>query len=197
MTRLSAVACGALGLLALSCGGQEVPEETVEAAQTAQAEFDALAKQVAQSVAAVGQPLRTLNEDQMASVAALLVMTRAVAQSEQLGSSVLGEAVWGGLTGICPPLPEGDLRLGSCMDEHIAYASAMARCEEDGKTEQECDRETAGEMQATVMCEMGRIEELRQAIGRIPGRRWPPGPFPWPIDPGVAPVGGGPQPRGE
>ncbi len=192
MKRLTVLTCCASSLLLLSCGEQRVPAETLEAAQTARLQYDSLAQQVARSLAFVGQPLRDLNDEQMASVAALLVMTRVAAQTERLAGGALAESFWAEVPEICPPLPQVDLQLGDCLDAHIAYASAMARCLDEGKTEDQCDRETAGEMSATVICEMRKIEEMKEIIGRIPGRDWPPGPFPWPIEPGVAPVEGSP-----
>lgn len=183
MNRLSVLVGCASSVFLLSCNGQERPDATPDYAQ-AKAQYDTLAKQMVQSLAYIGEPLKDLTDEQMASVAALLAMTRVAAQSEGLeavASASLSEGFWVELPEICPPMPEViQLKLGGCLGEELAYATAMARCEDEGKSEDECEREAAPELSAAVMCRMRQIEEMRGIIGRIPGRRWPPDPFPWP-----------------
>jgi cell division protein ZapA (FtsZ GTPase activity inhibitor) len=180
MIRLSVLVCCAVLVSLLSCNGQETPSFT-----KAKAEYDALAKQMVQSVAYMGEPLKSLNDEQLAAVAALLVMTRLAAQSEgieALASADLSEGFWVEVPEICPPMPSAIQRkLGGCLDEELAYAMSMAGCLADGKSEDECERDAAGEAAAAAMCRMRQVEEMRRIIGRIPGRQWPPGPFPWPV----------------
>ena len=185
MNRL-AVCCISI-LLLLSCGGRPNQRDT-NPTWKQKAEYDALAQQMVQSVAYIGEPLKDLNDEQLAAVAALVVMTRVVAQSEgaeAISSSSLVEGFWAEIVEICPPMPKRIQReLGGCFDEELAYAQSMSRCLDEGKTEEECEREAAGELSAAVMCRMEQIEELKGFIWRIPGRRWPPGPFPWPVETG-------------
>ena len=86
MSRLRVVACFTLSLLLVACSEQEVSETTVEAAGKAKAKYDALAEGMVQSVAYVGTPLKDLTKEQMAAVAALLLMTRVAAQSHGIES---------------------------------------------------------------------------------------------------------------
>lgn len=191
----------ALSALALSgalagCKRDRAPApEAVAAYEGALAQYDTLAGQLAQSVAYLGQPLQSLNEQQQASVAALLILTRVTAQAQALRPArATGplEAVWNRLPDVCPPVRTASFSRGGCLDASIAYASAMASCLKDGKPESECERVAAPEGAAEIACMMRQLEGLRGLIGGLPGRRWPPGPFPWPIDSGSP---GGRPPR--
>ena len=48
-----------------------------------------------------------------------------------------------------------------CMDESISYASAMASCLDEGKSEDECDRENAESASAEVTCWMRELANSR------------------------------------
>lgn len=70
-----------------------------------------------------------------------------------------------------------------CMDESISYASGMARCLNEGKSEDQCDRENAESASAEVACWMREMENYRNWIVellRLPLPS-PPGPIP-PVD---------------
>jgi hypothetical protein len=182
MKRASLLVYCVAGAFLLSCEAQQVSGRP-EAYRKAKAEYDGLANRVVQSVATVGGPLKDLTDEQMASVAALLVMTRVAARSEGIISRVSTslDGFWVELPEICPPMPKPiEFKLGGCLDEEIAYATAMAKCKDEGKSDDECDKETAAEATAAVLCHMRQLEELGGIIGRIPGRQWPPDPFPWP-----------------
>ena len=70
----------------------------------------------------------------------------------------------------------------ACLDESIAYASAMARClEDDNKSEVQCDKESASAASAELLCMMGQIEALKGVLGNIFEFKFPPGPQPRPI----------------
>lgn len=193
MNRLSRAVCCGAAVLCGACTTQErrdVPERSPQM----QTEYETAVRQMVQSVAYIGEPLKGLSEEQMASLGGLLALTRVVARAEALGvaTDAALEAFWTEVDGICPPMPQPpEFRYGNCLDEEIAYVAALARCRDEGKSEEECEREAGGELGAAVMCRMGQLEALRGVIGRIPGRRWPPGPFPWPVT-GVVPTGGRP-----
>ncbi len=189
----------ALALLA-ACQSTKPPQQPTEqeraALRTANAGYDTLRTKLAQSVAYLGAPLRTLNPAQQASLAALLVLTRATAQAELLQAQPGGhalDAIWNELPAICPPIRTATFSRGGCLDESTAYASSMASCLKDGKkTEAQCEALASPELAAVVLCEMWALEALQGLIGRIPGRTWPTGPFPWeaPVLPGQP---GGPR----
>lgn len=193
MNRLSILVCWGISVALLACTAEQRPDVLEQAAQ-AREQYDSFAKQMVHSVQYIGGPLKDLNEEQMASLGALLMITRVVAQSEAFGlltEPTVGE-FWTEVDGICPPMPQApEFRYGNCLDEGIAYASAMQRCLDEGKAEAECERLAAPQLAAAVVCEMRKLEEMRGVIGGIPGRRWPPGPFPWP-EAGGPPTGGRP-----
>jgi hypothetical protein len=171
-----------------SCSrNREPPAEAVAAYQKALSHYDTLADQLAQSVAYLGQPLQSLSEQQQASIAALLILTRVTAQAEAVRpADAKGalEAVWGRMADVCPPVRSVSFSRGGCLDQSIAYAGAMARCLKEGKSESECEKLSAPEGAAEIACVMRQLEGLQGVIGGLPGRRWPPAPFPWPIDTG-------------
>ena len=77
--------------------------------------------------------------------------------------------------------------VAGCFDEHVAYASAMAKCKADGKSDDECEKEHAGLMAATVICAMKKIEEGKRKLSEVleidlPPTDLPPSDLP-PIDP--------------
>ena len=159
------------------------PAASAVADTKAKAEYDALAENAVQSLAYIGKPLKKLTDEQMASVAALLVMTRQATLSEGLNGGPgagFAKMFWGEVRGICPPTPKFELTRGGCLDEEIAYAQGMARCEAEGRSREDCERENAGPASAALTCHMRAIEEMRGLILEIAGRKWPPRPFPWP-----------------
>ncbi len=186
MKRLCVLVCCASILFLFSCTEQEGRERPASL-EKVKAQYDSLAKRMVQSMAYVGEPLKDLTDEQLAAVAALIVMTRVASLNEgieAIKSTSLSEGFWVELPEICPPMPESiQLELGGCLDEELAYAEAMSKCRDEGKSEEECDRETAGELSAAVMCRMRQIEEMKRIIEHIPGRWWPPSPFPWPEAP--------------
>lgn len=67
----------------------------------------------------------------------------------------------------------------ACLDQSIAYATAMAKClEDESKTEDECERENWPEAAAEIACVMKELEELKRAISEGIRVRFPPGPPP-------------------
>lgn len=170
--------------LSVGCRGAERPPaspEQLAALRQAQARYDSLAVQFRQTLRFVGEPLKGLTEEQQASVAALVLMTR-VATEQQLVGGTLLEGFWTDVPEFCPPLRSVTFSRGGCLDAEIAYASSMPRCLDEGRSEAQCEREAAGDLGAAVSCKMREIEALAGVIGRIPGRQWPPRPFPWPIE---------------
>lgn len=146
--------------------------------------YDSLTTNLAKSIAFIGKPLKNLNEEQAASLAALLVVTRQAALMEGYPTKTTDKfsgLFWTEIQNICPPLKKFEIDRGGCIDEHIAYASAMASClAEEGKTEEDCERENWPEGAAVTDCIMHEMEKMKGLIGKIGGRVWPPKPFPWP-----------------
>lgn len=171
--------------LSATCRGAQRPAASAEqlaALRQSRTQYDSLEGQFRQALKSVGEPLKRLSPEQQASVAALVLMTR-VATEQQFARSKLLQGLWTDVPDFCPALRSVSFSRGGCLDAEIAYASAMAKCEADGKSEDECDRQTAPELAATVSCQMRELQALAGIIHGIPGRAWPPGPFPWPIQP--------------
>jgi hypothetical protein len=164
------------------------------------AEYDSLAKKMVESVTYIGEPLKGLNEEQLASVAALLVMTRVATQNEgikAITSTTLSERFWVEVLEICPPTPkdigsklpgclglelESSESMATCMNSKCReYESEPEKCDElKWKYERICEKENAGKLTEAVQCRMEEIEKMRGILQRISGRKLPPGPFPWP-----------------
>ncbi len=179
MNRINLIVCCASVFFLQSCYVQK-SRDTI----TIQKEYDERAKQMVRSMAYVGEPLNELTDDEMEAVAALLVMTRLASQSEDASPSLSG-GFWVELQKICPPIPRAiQHKLGGCLDESIAYATSMARCLDEGKSEGECERESGGELSAHAYCQLRQLEEMEGIIRNIGERKWPPGPFPWPVESG-------------
>jgi hypothetical protein len=177
--------------LSTTCRGAERPAATAEqlaALRQSRTQYDSLGGQFRQALKSVGEPLKRLTPEQQASVAALVLMTR-VATEQQFARGKLLQGLWTDIPEFCPPLRSVSFSRGGCLDAEIAYASAMAKCEADGKSEDACEQQAAPEAAAAVSCWMREIQALAGIIHQIPGRAWPPGPFPWPIQPEATPHG--------
>jgi hypothetical protein len=160
-------------------------EEAIAQYRQIATEYDTLAGRLAQSVPYLGAPLKTLNKQQQASVAALLILVRTAAEEQTLRpSSSRGPlaTIWAELPEICPPLRSASFSRGDCFDAELAYASAMASCQREGKSDDECELLASPEAAAALSCKMKTLEKLAGIIGALPGRVWPPRPFPWPIE---------------
>jgi hypothetical protein len=133
----------------------------------------------------VGEGLNGLTDEQMASVAALVAMTRVATQMEGPGTlEGAMEGFWTELPELCPPLTTDTMkRFGDCRDHVTDYAIAMARCLDEGKSERECEKENYGSLEMAVRCRMKELEALNDLIELIPGRDWPNPPIPWPNGP--------------
>jgi len=172
-----------LGVFLLSCSTNKSPEVPANLVQI-QEEYQSLAKNMNASVAYIAEPLKGLTAEQKGSVAALIVMSRLAAQCEATpGKANLGlsEEFWFEVLKYCPIPKKFDFSRGGCLDADLAYASGMARCLKEGKTEDQCELENSVESAAAVLCHMKEIEQLRNTLLQIPGRQLPPRPFPWPI----------------
>lgn len=175
-----------VSMIVFSCCSENQSSKPIESdVARMRADYDSLATKMIESLAYIKEPLSKLTDEQKASVAALLLITRVAAQQQAVAgitkTDLLSE-MWVEIPDLCPPLPEDTLkRFGDCRDHELAYGIAMARCLEEGKSEAECEKESYGDLAAAVMCRMKEIEDLPGIIGLIPGRDWPPIPIPWPI----------------
>jgi hypothetical protein len=161
-----------------SCGGE------FKQPRHQRADFKHADQAMVNGVRMVGEGLDGLTDKQMASVAALVVMTRVATLMEgpeNIGSVM--EGFWTELPEVCPPLPENTMkRFDDCWEFDIAYVAAMAECEKDEeKSEEECEKDNYGSLARAVLCRMKQIEALKEVFKFIPGRKWPDPPFPWPI----------------
>jgi len=176
----------AAGLLVVACGdsGRESRQTgDVERWEETRAGYVDASDTVVQSVSRIGGSLESLTEEQKAVVAALMVSTRLATLAEASATPEgrrLAEEFWRSVPDFCPPMPPpAAMELGGCLDESIAYARAMQSClDEEGTSEQDCERRAGEEAAAEIACLMGRIEELGRLIGRIPGGPWRSPPFP-------------------
>jgi hypothetical protein len=180
-----------VGLLVLGCepeSASDVKTDTEQAAGSPDAEraykrgieqYQTALQRVGQSLPLMAEPLRSLTEEQHASLAALLIATRTVAQQEVLSTSRRSahfDAFWAELRDVCPPLPSLSLSRGGCVDELIAYASATAECE--SVDDADCEN-TWGPAAGVLECQSRQLQKLASEIRVIRGRPWPPQPLPW------------------
>lgn len=187
LTHLAVLTLASLATPALAEG----PTPKVAAtASSSEAKYLAAGRDLARSIATIARPLKSLTKEQRASVAALLVITRVVSGSPSAKGSAQAavlEAVWDETQDVCPPIKSAPFSRGGCLDANVAYATSMAKCLADKKSEATCEKLASPELSVAVACEMKRLGELPGVIGLLPGRDWPPGPFPWPETGGAPP----------
>lgn len=133
-------------------------------------------------------PLKTLDKDQIAAVT-FLVLERDILMRASRKSAGLDEdlilSFKAAVESICPdfePILELSRFKDPCMEHEVAYVSALAKCEKDGRDEDEC-HEAWGPGAAAVLCTMKQIEDMKgHMIDIWEGFRGP-RPFPWPVEP--------------
>ena len=144
---------------------------------------------VARLVKASGQllePLRGLNEEQVASSVILSVLTMGVMKARSSSVNLGDEPVrqleveLGNISpGLSPVVDIERSFVFSSLDESVACATALARCDADGRSEEECG-EAWGPCSEESLCIMRALEGLRGRISEILGGLRPPRPFPGP-----------------
>lgn len=141
-------------------------------------------KQLAKASGELLEPLKKLDDSQIASLAAFGQILNVLGTSRQHGLG-LDKASLKSLTQslieICPPMQEFELSRGGCLDAEIAYVSALSRCrdEDPPKTEEECP-EAWGYGGQAAMCHLDQLIEMKRNLGELWNRQKPPRPFPWP-----------------
>ncbi|UCD16452.1 MAG: hypothetical protein JSV44_08270 [Candidatus Zixiibacteriota bacterium] len=177
----------AIGVLVLGCTGTKVDQAELEKAkaayQDASTRLEHELQVFAQATKEIMAPLQGLDEKEMAAVAALLVMRENMASMQAMDTELKDgfvKAVNSQLVVVSPSLAYTAGRAsihGACLDESIAYASALANCEKEGKEEDECPQAwVAGA--AEIDCVMKALEGSRGFIVEIFGDLEPPLPIP-------------------
>jgi len=145
--------------------------------------------QLEQLVEATGyllEPLKKLNEEQIAAVVTLGYLVQGV-KLAKYSAAKLGEEIVvrfeKELSKISPslsPLARDSLITDRpCFSSELAYAEAMAKCEKEGKDEAHCyDAQAA--MSGMASCMMKHLLQIKGRIVDILGRLKPPRPKPWP-----------------
>lgn len=182
----------ALGAVLFACGDSDEPSARNvggERWEKVRAEYTAFSDAVPESVARLAAPLARLDEEQKASVAGLLLAARIATLGEASATPVgraLSERFWTEMSKLLPPTPSSAETVHrSCLEESIAYASAMARCRSQDRSDDECERRAAPEAAAEMQCKLEQMKKLGGVIGGLPGSPTPPGPFPWPVEGGA------------
>lgn len=182
-------------LLALSCNGDKVSQETIDKADAmkkeATAKLDKNLRQMALATRQIVGPLKALTAEEMASVVSLIMVSNNLAAARAGGiefEKEIGEIFVAELVAISPELGRAvapGSYGGACWDQSVAYVSALVSCEDDGRSEEEC-WEASGPLGALMACQMQEMAKLKEEIKDIWGGFDPPQPDPWPdvtIDP--------------
>jgi len=128
------------------------------------------------------EPLKGLNDTQIAALVTLgysmrviMLAGRPTAKVDKVILSRFKEVV----DEVCPPLGNVAISKDPCFEATVSYLSALKKCEDDGRDEDECF-EAWGPGGQAVMCTMKELENMRGQLADIFGRLKPPRPFPWP-----------------
>lgn len=176
-----------LVLAGIGCGeSTPVPENTGPDTIAVQRVNQEMSRVIAAS-SAILEPLRTLNQEQQVAAVSLALLVQGVAayQVSQLApDNSLVADFRRVLVDVSPTF--GRMRdpvslMMACMDESVAYASALASCEADDppRDEDECT-EAWGPGASETRCMMGAIQNLQMIINDLFGQLDPPGPLPFP-----------------
>lgn len=129
------------------------------------------------------KPLESLNEEQIAALFTLGYSLRIFMSLEHItdkGDKAVLKNYKKVIDEICPPLGNIVIAKDPVFEAEVSYLSALAECEKEGKSEDECPK--AWEFMAQIiMAEMKEVEEMRRELINIYNGMNPPRPFPWPI----------------
>lgn len=124
-----------------------------------------------------------LDDSERAAVGALLAVDRAILNYEMLGVRTDERLIvryHGQLEEFSPVYPEvgRPLIIDACLDAHISYASALARCENENppRSEDEC-HEAWGPGGDAAICMMRALDDLEGMLLRMSERFPVPPPF--------------------
>lgn len=130
------------------------------------------------------EPLTDLNDEQRDAVVMLGLLMQGITLAERpparMSEDILARFKEE-LDAICPPLGKVAISEDPCFEATVSYASALKKCEDEGRREEECFEAWGSGAQA-VICTMKIIEEIKAEIGTLLGRQKPPKPIPWPIE---------------
>ncbi|MEE9555403.1 MAG: hypothetical protein V3W18_14035 [candidate division Zixibacteria bacterium] len=182
-------------LLALSCNGVKVSQETIDKAnaekKAAAVKLDKNLRQMAMATKQIAAPLKALTPEEMVSVASLIMVSNNLTAARAGGiefEKEIREIFVAELVAISPELGKAvapGIFGGACWDQSLAYASAMASCEKDGTSEEDC-WEANGALGTLMGCEQREMARLKEEIKDLWGGLKPPKPDPWP-DPTIDP----------
>ena len=160
----------------------DISRKGIERARTL---FGKSLQQLASSSSELLKPLHTLNETQMVSVQILvhLIHVSLLAKRPQFATNPdTLKVLFRAFDDVCPGLGKDFVASKDpCFDASVAYASALAKCEEDGRDDDDCF-ETWGPAAESINCAMAEIEEMSGRITGLLKGLEPPWPIPWPID---------------
>jgi hypothetical protein len=69
-----------------------------------------------------------------------------------------------------------------CFESSVAYAAALSKCEDEGRSEEECF-EAEGALAQSVQCMEEKIASMTADIEELLQSQEPPKPIPWSVDP--------------
>lgn len=161
--------------------GGEIVKEKRRRAEQARKKLREKLEPMIKATSYLLEPLKTLNEEQVAAVVTLSLLTQGVTGAARAlpksGKDVVA-SFKKELVGICPELQRG-IRSDPCFDLEITYLSALKKCEDEGRREDEC-WEAYGWEDALVHCYMKKLENSKGTIRDILSKLKPPKPTPWP-----------------
>ena len=128
------------------------------------------------------EPLKDLDEEQTAALVALVYSTRLIMfagrPAAKLDKRILARFKRA-VDEICPPLGTISVSRDPCFEASVQYVQALKKCEDEGRSEEECFEAGRYGAQA-VGCTMEELEEMRGKLRDMFGRIKPPRPLPWP-----------------
>ncbi len=130
------------------------------------------------------EPLKGLSDEQRDAVVMLGLMMQGVALAKRPPAKMSEDILVQfkeELDGICPPLGKVAISKDPCFEATVSYLSALKKCEDEGRNEDECP-DAWGPGGMAVMCTMKMLEEMKTEIGALLRRQKPPKPIPWPIE---------------
>ena len=146
--------------------------------------LEKILSQVAGATGKLLETLKELSDEQRDAVVILGMITQGIALAKRpqtnMSENILIQ-LKEEIDGICPPLGKLAISKDPCFEATVSYVSALKKCEDEGRDEDEC-YDAWGPGYAAVMCTMKMIEEMKREIGTLLNGQRPPKPIPWPIE---------------
>jgi uncharacterized small protein (DUF1192 family) len=149
-----------------------------------QKRLESAVRQIANNTGDLLEPFKRLKAEQRVAIAILGVLVQGISYLKRPALKIDDNIVQqfkSELDQIQPYLGSVVVAQDPCFESSVAYAAAVSKCEDEGRSEEECF-EALGAQALSVQCMEERIASMKADIEDLLKSQEPPKPIPWQDD---------------